>query len=270
MNPSARIVCTLHDVLSQRFSRSRDRATTPLRRLRWAWAAMLARRLEQALMRRADEVVVLSEKDRGLLPPGRARVHVVNPPLAPDEPPSGRTPEPGTMLFVAALYRWDNAEGLAWFITECLPLIKRRVPSAKLRVAGAGAGLELRSLAAAQGVELLDFVEDLAPLYAQAAVVVVPLLHGAGTKFKVIDALVTGVPVVTTSVGAEGIGTELHYAGVMDQAVEFAERVVDVLENSVHFEQRAREAQNWAMAHYGREQFLASMERIYAMGEQRA
>lgn len=267
LNPKARVVCTLHDVLSLRFDRSGASAGGRLRRIRWAWASFLARALEAGVMRHADDVVVLSEKDRALLPGGSARVHVVNPPLAPTGPLVERRPAGEVMLFVAALYRWDNSEGLSWFITECLPKIRRSVPGARLRVAGAGAGPELRALAADNGVELLEFVEDLGPVYAEASVVVIPLRHGAGTKFKVIDALAAGVPVVSTSVGAEGIGTDEQYAGVVDAPAAFAERVIDVLTDPARFELRAGTAQMWAMGKYGGDQFLESMDQVYGKGE---
>lgn len=261
LNPSGRIVCTLHDVLSQRFARSAAASSGGWRRARWRWAEVVSRRLERLILRFADVVVVFSDKDRDLLPTGRAAVYVVSP------PPPGinvvRDIDPGLLLFVGALYRHENAEGLAWFLRDVFPEVRRAHPHARLAVAGAGAGEELKALAAASGANLLGFVDDLTPLYGAAAAVVVPLRRGAGTKFKVVDALVAGVPTVTTSVGAEGIGTADLYAGVVDDAPGFSRCVSSVLEASGHFEHIARRSRDWALRNFTFSAFEDAIKEIY-------
>lgn len=264
LNPKAWIVCTFHDVLSQRYGRASIAAASSAPRLRWAWAAVTARRAERKILGGADKIVVLSHKDAKLLPPGPAEVHVVTPPLALGLGDIDRSTRlAGEVLFVGFLARWENEEGLLWFLTEVWPRIKAATPGARLRVAGLGIRPTISEAARTAGVELLGFVPDLAPLYEQASVVVVPVRLGAGVKFKTVDALVGGVPVVTTTVGAEGIGDESWFAGVHDDADGFAAAVLRVLEEPAGAASRSREIQEKARRIYGWDQFDRAMFNVY-------
>lgn len=265
LNPTARIVCTFHDVLSQRFDRSRGAATSLPRRMRWAWAAAQARHTERQILRRADAVVVLSEKDRRLLPSSTGNVHVVTPPLAiPAGTVEKPVPEKAELLFVSFLARWENEEGLLWFLADVWPKVKNSFPDARFRIAGDGIRPTIQQASDLPGVELLGFVPDLEPLYEQASVVIVPIRLGAGVKFKVVDALVAGVPVVTTSVGAEGIGEPFWFAGIHDNADDFSQAVIDVLANPAVATARSQRVREEALDKYGAAQFEETMERIYS------
>lgn len=263
LNPKALVVCTFHDVLSQRYARASEAATSHARRVRWAWAASTARRLERSIVRRADKVVVLSQKDADLLPEGTAEVHVVTPPLAAELGAVDRSaPVPGEILFVGFLARWENEEGVLWFLAEVWPRIRALAPAARFRIAGLGARSTISAAAEHAGAELLGFVPDLDPLYERASVVVVPVRLGAGVKFKVVDALAAGVPVVTTTVGAEGIGDPSWFAGIHDDAGDLADAVLRVLDGTVDAE-LSDQIQEKAREIYGWEQFARAMLRVY-------
>lgn len=264
LNRRARIVCTFHDVLSQRFVRARDASGSGARRTRWAWAAAVARRAERQILNRADVVIVLSEKDALLLPPGRADVHVVTPPLAADTGAIDRSSMvPGEILFVGFIARWENEEGLLWFLADAWPRIKTAIPHARFRIVGLGIRQELREAADHAGVELLGFVPELKPLYEQASVVVVPLRLGAGVKFKVVDAILAGVPVVTTPVGAEGIGERSWFAGLQEDPAGFADAVINVLSDPIAATARAQEVRTAALREYGWPRFEKSIWEAY-------
>lgn len=268
LNRHARIVCTFHDVLSQRFARARDSAESGLRRARWTWATAAARMIERQILNRADAVIVLSEKDALLLPPGKAEIHVVTPPLAIDAGSVNRSlMVPGEILFVGFIARWENEEGLLWFLAHAWPLIKARIPHARFRIVGLGIRDDLRKAAHNAGVELLGFVPELKPLYDQASVVVVPLRLGAGVKFKVVEAILAGVPVVTTPVGAEGIGDRSWFAGLTEDAPSFAEAVIKVLSDPVAATARAGEVRKEALHQYGWPHFEKTVSEAYGRPE---
>lgn len=282
VNSRARITVTLHDVLSQRESRALAAVsgTGPRSlavRARWAWARRRAltaeARLTGASTTRgvADAVAVLSEKDRALLPPGAAAVTVLTPPLAETYAHVSREPDPERteLLMVAYLARWANEEGLRWFVQRVLPLIREAVPHVQLRVAGTGIRPTVQALAREHGVELLGFVPDLAPLHRTANAAVVPLLQGAGVKFKVVDALSAGVPVVTTPVGAEGVGEPGWFAGVTEDPLEFATAVLAVLRDQDAAERRARRARELLGEHFGRAPFRAAVRELYGVEDAR-
>lgn len=267
LNARAQIVCTFHDVLSQRYDRAYRAAESFGRRCRWAWAAATARWAERRIARYADKIVVLSDKDARLLPAGRAEVHVLTPPLAAGMGTIDRSaPVPGEVLFVGFLARWENEEGLLWFLSEVWPRIKRGAPFSCLKVAGLGIRSTISEAAQLSGVELLGFVPDLEPLYARASVVVVPVRLGAGVKFKVVDSLVAGVPVVTTAVGAEGIGERSWFAGLHDDAEAFAQAVLHVLQEPAASARQSLEVREKALRVYGWAQFDQSVSRIYRPG----
>jgi glycosyltransferase involved in cell wall biosynthesis len=264
LNPRARVVCTLHDVLSQRYGRARESATSVPRRFRWRWAEAAAQRAERKILKRADAVVVFSEKDALLLPAGRAKVHVVTPPLATGLEGNDRSdPVPGEVLFVGLLSRWENEEGLLWFLSDVWPRIQEARPEARFRIAGLGARQRLVEAAQLSGAELLGFVPDLQPLYKRASVVVAPLRLGAGVKFKVVDALLAGVPVVTTPVGAEGIGGPSWFAGMEHDAAAFANAVVEVLRDQSAAERRSAVLNGDILEKYGLAAFNQKIMHVY-------
>jgi succinoglycan biosynthesis protein ExoO len=113
------------------------------------------------------------------------------------------TPRPPVALFVGALNR-PNVDALGWLLDEIWPQVRRARPEARLRVVGRVAA----SFAGPwpEGAEPVGFVEDLAPEYARAAVVLAPIRFGSGVKIKLVEGLAHGLPAVATPAGAEGLG----------------------------------------------------------------
>lgn len=256
VNPRARITGTFHDVMSQSFSR--EPQDTPRERTYWQGVARRSRRHEAAMVRRLDEVLVFSPKDAALL--GDPPHTVVHPPLSdgsePRHPPAG---EP-VVIVVSYLARDENDKAALWTLDRVWPLVRVRRPDAELRLVGGGATNGLRArVGDGDGVVLTGFVDDLGAEYARAAVALVPVLQGAGVKFKTVEALCHGVPVVTTTVGAEGIDGDDLYAGLADDPEALADALVRVLDDPAAAQQRADARQRWAQETYGRERFAATI-----------
>ena len=282
--PAQKLVGVAHDVITQRWDRLVDAGggsgggsaiLRPLHRL----AAARSRRREAATFSALDLLVVFSEKDAELareLAPG-TRVEVVHPGLGPTDPMTRepRVDEP-EVLFTGALNRPENWRAVLWFIDEMWGRVLAEVPQARLVIAGANPPEALLArVAQTPRAELTGFVDSLEPWYARASVFAVPLQTGAGVKFKTIDAMLRGVPIVTTTVGAEGIGSapadageagadddasEL-FAAVTDDARDFADAVVRQL-RSPDTELTAR-AQRWADGVYGVEAFERRIRELY-------
>jgi glycosyltransferase involved in cell wall biosynthesis len=134
-------------------------------------------------------------------------------------------PDTHRVLFVGSLNSVFNREGLEWFFARVWPALAARVPDVRLQIAGAGPLLDLPD-----GVEQLGFVGELEPLYAQAQLCVAPLLSGAGTRLKVLEAMARARPVVATSVGAEGLAVS-EEDGVLcrDTGDDFARACCELL-----------------------------------------
>lgn len=266
LNPTARLHFTFHDVMSQKFDRSAASATGNASRAKWRLRAALSRRWERRAIKVADLCLVFSEKDRALLDPtGKGNVAVINPPLAEGQPPVHESNTSGRVLFVGFMARQENIDGLMWFLRSVWPLVLASAPHASLRVAGGSMppSVQQRIAAHYEGVEVLGFVPDLEDEYRAASAVVVPLQAGAGVKFKTIDALLQGVPVVCTTIGAEGIGGSELFAGLADEPTEFAGALTRALLNNQEAVAQALPVQGWAWDRYSLEGFERTVDEFY-------
>ena len=265
LNPRARVVGTYHDVLSQAFSRYP--AQSRRERIRRAFIRHRATRHEQRAVRILDEAAVFGRKDAHLLgdPPN---VRVIHPPLAtgrevfPD-PPDG----PPTVAFVADFSRPENDDAALWLLREVWATVARSLPDIRLRLVGRGASAELRALVERHdNVVTTGFVDELAAEYVAAWLAVVPLRRGAGVKFKTIEALLHGVPVVATTVGAEGIDGPELFVEVTDNPGVLAAAIVAALRDPGPARDRARAAQKWAVQEYSHVAFEKNVRQHYGIG----
>jgi polysaccharide biosynthesis protein PslH len=145
---------------------------------------------------------------------------------APTNPPRDRRHLRGstpTFLFVGALDYEPNTEAVEWFVREVLPPLRDRVPGASVRIVGRGR----RSVAwvgEVEGVDLVGSVDDVSVELAVADVSIVPIRVGAGTRLKVVEAMANRLPMVTTTMGSEGIDlVHGRHALIVDDARGFAE-----------------------------------------------
>lgn len=143
-----------------------------------------------------------------------------------------------------------NVHGVTWFIEQVLPLVRRQVADAELWLVG---GICDRIRGEVPGVRRLGFVDSLDDVYGRAAAVVNPQRFGTGVSIKSVDALVHGAPLVTTASGArgleEGAGTAFLQA---DSAEDFAERLVQLLQEPARAEALAERGGAFAGRYYQR------------------
>jgi glycosyltransferase involved in cell wall biosynthesis len=157
---------------------------------------------------------------------------------------------PGTLLFTGTLGYPPNAEAALWFAEQVLPRLDGDV---RLRIIGREPPPAVARLGERPNVAVTGWVEDLRPELAAAAVVVAPLRSGGGTKLKVIEALAAGRPVVTTTVGAEGIdvrdGEHLLIADTPDAFAAAVRRLLEDPELAARLaaagRERARARYDW-------------------------
>lgn len=175
-----------------------------------------------------DHVVVCSELDVQRSGCANAAV-VANGADAPAQIRTDRTELIGdhpVLLFVGALDYEPNTEAMSWFLRDVWPIVRSGRPDVVLRVVGRGAEA-LGSLCDTVGVEMLGRVHDVQVELDGADVAIVPIRVGAGTRLKVIEALANRLPMVTTSVGCEGIDVvDGATALIADDAAGFAGAVL--------------------------------------------
>jgi glycosyltransferase involved in cell wall biosynthesis len=209
--------------------------TSPWRRalLEVEWRKV--RRAEARACTRASLTIAVSDLDRAQLAATAPSAAICAISTGVDTAyfvPNGWREAPTSLVFVGSMDWYPNEDAILSFIQAILPGIRRRVPEASLTVVGRNPSPRLRATAADAGVRVTGTVEDVRRYLAEAAVVVVPLRVGGGTRLKIFEALAMGKAVVSTGVGAEGLplvpGT--HYLRG-DAPDAFAGAVVSLLEN---------------------------------------
>ncbi len=155
--------------------------------------------------------------------------------------PDGRRPY--TMLFLGSFRHQPNLTALAWFAGRVLPLIVERVPKARLVVVGSDPPpRHFLPGGVASFVEFRGFVEDVREPLSECAVFVCPVLSGSGMRVKLLEAFASGIPVVSTTVGAEGLTADGGVCLLADSPEEFAACVVRLFENPSQAAELARRA----------------------------
>ncbi len=227
-----RMFIDAHDILTKPMER-RFQNANGFRRIMFGLLYRAVKLVEPLLFRRYDVVFVRSEYDRqyllSLSPSLNAQV--LTHPAGMDFTDRIFAREEKTLLFLAAMDRGPNVETVLYFWHDILPLIRKHVSDVKFYVVGSRPLPEVRALADKdQNTIVTGFVEDIEPFYKTSTVFVAPLLTGGGIIVKILDALAAGTPVVTTSIGNEGIGaTPGEHLLIADKAEEFAGKVVQLL-----------------------------------------
>lgn len=228
-------------------------------------AANTYRELELALVRAADATIAVTEHERDLVLAGApgACVHVIPTIHESTRSKAGYAGRDG-LLFVGSYLHAPNEDAVLYFHGEILPLIRRRLPEVVLHLVGHPVPPGIEALASPL-VRVHGWVEDLAELHERCRVFVAPLRFGAGIKGKIGDSMIRGVPVVTTSVGAEGMqlvdGVDLLVA---DTPAAFADAVVRLYTDAALWETLAETGARHIKAVYGPE---AAARRIAALLE---
>ncbi len=165
--------------------------------------------------------------------------------------PDGR--ESATMLFLGSFRHTPNVTAIEWFVKHVLPRILTQRPDARLVVVGSGPPPRDLIARAGPSVELLGFVEDIRTELARRAVFVCPILSGSGVRVKLLEAFASGIPVISTTVGAEGLArTDGEFCALADDAREFAGKALAILDCSqqtraMTARARAEVEANWDM-----------------------
>ena len=137
------------------------------------------------------------------------------------------------IMFVGGFAHGPNVDAVLWFVNDVWPLIKQSLPNIKFYVIGSKPTDVIQALAS-NDIIVTGFVsdEELINYYKTTRVAVVPLRYGAGIKGKVVEALYQQIPLLTTSVGAEGMAEAEKYMIIEDDAQKFAEQAVSMYKNS--------------------------------------
>jgi len=237
-----------HDVYFQSIGRVLG-SLGPLKRLSGAVEYLRALRYELRLLPQMDRIQTCTRENRDYLlgflpdlapriePHLRAGIEVTRYHFTTD----GR--EPRTMLFLGSFRHAPNAAALNWFLREVMPMIAQRDPSARLIVIGSDPP-PAHTLPAFNGqVEILGFVPDVHEPLQRYAVFICPILGGSGVRVKLLEAFASGIPAVSTPIGAEGLGERDGAAcRLADTPEAFASAVLELFDNPAEARAMAQRA----------------------------
>lgn len=230
-------------------------------------ASLAKKAAELNVYRRADLVLAVTEEDRrvllaedallkiGVLP----NIHDI-PELAPD---ADLHRVPNRLVFVGNFSNNPaNTDAMLWFCREVMPLVQKQIPQAHLQIVGNKPTPEVEGLASTS-IEVTGFVPDVAPYLLASSVSICPLRFGAGLKGKIGEAMMYGLPVVTTSIGTQGMEAR-HSDNMMvgDTPADFAAGIVALLRNE---SLRARVAQNGRRFIIDKYSYTAVQQSVTAM-----
>ncbi len=171
-----------------------------------------------------------------------------------NDPPGMAEPSPRErkgILFVAGFAHPPNVDAAKWLVQEIMPAIRLHAPGVHLWLVGSNPTDEVRNLAA-DNITVTGHVTDpqLLDFYRSARVAIVPLRFGAGMKGKVVEALNYGLPLVTTSVGAQGLDGLENVASVSNDAYVLAQQTVTLLNDDDHWCKVAEKAKIYAASRF--------------------
>lgn len=155
------------------------------------------------------------------------------------------------IMFVAGFQHTPNVDAAVWFVKEIFPLILEKNPSIRLYLVGSNPAQKVLDLQA-QNIIVTGFVtnEQLDELYSKVRLAVVPLRFGAGVKGKIIESIYHKVPVVTTTIGIEGIDNTSHLISVWDEAGEFASAVNRLYSDTEKLNDLSKESEAFIKHHF--------------------
>jgi glycosyltransferase involved in cell wall biosynthesis len=174
----------------------------------------------------------------------------------------GPPAEDATLVFTGSMDWMPNEDAVVHFSQDILPRIQRELPKVRFSVVGRNPSKKLLSLALVNpAIQVTGAVEDIRPYVHAASVFIVPLRIGSGTRIKIFEAMAMAKPVVSTSIGAEGLPVaherELFIA---DSPTEFANRTVQLLKDSKIRQQMGNSARRLVESRYGWQQVADKFE----------
>lgn len=236
-----------HNVETVIWERREQNASNVALRALYRQQARRMREYEGKICREVRRVVAVSEQDAARMRQMFGVTQISDVPTGVDleyfAPPEGQVRGPD-LVFVGSMDWAPNVDGMLYFIREILPLVRAERPDCRVIIAGRTPAQEI--LDAAAGDPLIDVTgtaPDIRPYLWSAAASIVPLRIGGGTRLKIFEAMAAKTPVVSTTIGAEGLPvTDRRHLYLADDPASFARCCVQLLANGSAARQMAENA----------------------------
>ena len=257
-----------HNALWVLYKRLAD--TLPARNpLKWLYARdwKLLKRYEGEICRVFDGVLAVSREDAAALQEaGGAATPLQIVPIAIDADemlPVKRRPDADHILHIGTMFWPPNVDGMLWFLENVFPLVRARRPEVQCDILGSRPPAEILAWDG-KNVNVTGYVEDPAPYLERAGVMIVPLRAGGGMRVKILNALSQELPLVSTTIGAEGIALENGvHALIADTPEDFAAAVLRLLEDRTLAAELGRNGRRLILEKYNYRRACAPVDDLY-------
>lgn len=178
--------------------------------------------------------------------------------------------EPSTVLFLGSFRHTPNVEALNWFLKHVMPLLVALHPGVRLIVAGSDPPPAYTLPYQGPEIEMLGFVPDVREPLNRYSVFVCPILSGSGVRVKLLEAFSSGIPAVSTSLGAEGLSTvDGEICAIADEPQTFASAIARLLKDPVEARQLARRARHYVTEHRDIRSMTERLVSVYQQARRR-
>jgi polysaccharide biosynthesis protein PslH len=261
-----RAVLFQHNVETTIWQRREDTASNPLHRAVYRVQRRRMFEYERGVCRTVKHVVAVSAEDAARMRTMFGVEHVSHIPTGVDLDyfaPAAESPLRYDLVFVGSMDWAPNVDGMLYFIAEVLPLIRRERPECRVAIVGRTPGKEIVEAGARDPwITVTGTVPDIRPYFWESAVSIVPLRIGGGTRLKIFEAVAAKIPVVSTTVGAEGLPLDNgRHLFIADDAGTFAARCLELLRDRDARQRMAGEAWELVRSNFSWEQVARLFER---------
>jgi glycosyltransferase involved in cell wall biosynthesis len=243
------------------------------------------KRYEGRVIREFDHTLAVSQVDRSALLQAAASRPDGSKPALPDIPvipiavdtralqSISRMSGSVNILTMGTLHYPPNADGIRWFMQQVFPLIRQHVPEATLTVIGRNPPKDflVRASQEPRSIQVTGYVPDLGPYLEQAAIMVVPVRAGGGMRVRILEAFARAIPVVTTTIGLEGIDARPgEDVLVADTPADFAAAAVRLLQDESLQSRQAANGRRLAEQRYDWKVVLKALDAVYNQIEEQS
>ena len=267
------VILDEHNAVWQVFERLSRGTRNPISRWLLGREAHIIRGIEGAACCRAQTVLAVSEQDQRALREvagESALIEIV--PITVDAEHfqpiwEARNPQPNRLLTIGTMFWLPNSEGVSWWLRQGYEHLRRLCPNVTYDVVGARPPHTLQMLAGRHaGVHLHGYVADVTPFWTSAGALAVPLLSGGGVRVKILEAMAIGIPVISTTIGCEGLAVRNgEHLLVADNPETFARACATVLRDKELALHLARNARQLILEQYDAKVALRALDSAYKL-----
>ncbi|MFT4615106.1 MAG: GT2 family glycosyltransferase [Bacteroidia bacterium] len=257
---------TIYDTVDLHFLREQRQADLELRVAEKQVAekqVAKSRALEFFLANETDATLVVSPVEKEILAKEKfgdkvavvSNIHSLEPCINAFEDRRG-------LMFIGGFVHPPNEEGILWFVDNVLPLVREKIRNVHLTIVGSNPTERLKAITN-KHITVTGYVEDVSDHFSNSRISISPLLYGAGVKGKIGQSFSFGLPVVTTSIGAEGMNlTDGVNALIADNEVDFANQVIKLYNDKSLWQTLSTNSRKVIEKQFSRATIRAALEQV--------